>query len=167
MGQAETLARSPAKGDIARSEIAAFYDDYVVGLDEGRIEQWPEFFTDDAFYRVTAWENFERSLPHSLIYCDGRSMIVDRALAIRQTTVHEVRRLRYFVSGLSVAMESGMARVRSNFLVIEALSDRDPQVFLVGRSHDEVVRTPDGLRFRKRVCVYDNYRILTSLIMPV
>ena len=156
--------RAPAQ---LRAEVAAFLDDYAVCLDEGDLERWPTYFSEDAHYRVTGWDNYEANLPHSLIYCDSRSMIVDRAVAVRQTTVHEVRRLRHFFSGLVVKEENSSIGLKSNFLIVESLSDRDPQVFLVGRSYDTLVRLDGELKFQRRLCVYDNYRILTSLIMPV
>ena len=152
---------------MLRAEVAAFLDDYAVCLDEGHLERWPDYFGPDALYRVTSWENHERNLAHSLIYCDGRQMIVDRAVAIRQTTVYERRRLRHFHSALVIQQETPDIRIRTNFLVIESLSDRDPQVFLVGTTHDTLERVDGRLRFKSRLCVYDNYRILTSLIMPV
>jgi salicylate 5-hydroxylase small subunit len=40
-------------------------------------------------------------------------------------------------------------------------------VFNVGRYLDTVVRTPDGLRFESRVCVYDSEMIPNSIIYPI
>jgi salicylate 5-hydroxylase small subunit len=40
-------------------------------------------------------------------------------------------------------------------------------VFNVGRYLDTVVRTPQGLRFAARVCVYDSELIPNSIIYPI
>jgi anthranilate 1,2-dioxygenase small subunit len=56
---------------------------------------------------------------------------------------------------------------QASFAVFECLSDREPHVFMVGRYLDKVRREDSGFRFQERVCVYDNYRIRTSLVLPV
>ena len=58
-------------------------------------------------------------------------------------------------------------RAEANYAILECLSDRDPIVNMVGRYLDVLVRTDDGFRLKDRWCVYDNYRIRTSLIVPV
>jgi hypothetical protein len=36
---------------------------YAAALDERRFDDWPEFFLEDACYKVQARENFDRGLP--------------------------------------------------------------------------------------------------------
>ena len=48
---------SPAEARDLRFEIEEFNIDYARVLDEQDIDRWPEFFTEDGFYRVTAREN--------------------------------------------------------------------------------------------------------------
>ena len=41
--------------DIARRlEIAELYTDYVLCLDAGELERWPDFFVAEASYRITS-----------------------------------------------------------------------------------------------------------------
>ena len=40
-------------------EVEALYYDYAAAIDE-EVERWPDLFTDDARYRVTSRENFDR-----------------------------------------------------------------------------------------------------------
>jgi len=40
-------------------------------------------------------------------------------------------------------------------------------VFNVGRSLDEIVRTPGGLRFASRLAIYDSELIPNSIIYPI
>ena len=40
-------------------------------------------------------------------------------------------------------------------------------VFNVGRYLDDVVRTPQGLKFESRECVYDSEMIPNSIIYPI
>ncbi len=100
----------------------------------------------------------------------GRAMPpwLDRVAALRATTVYEPRMLRHMVSGVRVAAIDGdTIRGGANFVVFESLSDREPHILMVGRYLDTLVRGPDSLRFSERLCIYDNYRIRTSLIIPV
>ena len=151
-----------------RAALRDFYEDYAVCLDEMELEKWPDFFVEDCRYRVLSRENHDRGLPLSLIYCDGRNMLKDRVTALRETTVYEPRSLRHFISGLRVISADGdVIRSQANFAILESLSDREPTVNLVGRYLDVIVETGDGFMLKDRYCVYDNYRIRTSLIIPV
>jgi salicylate 5-hydroxylase small subunit len=40
-------------------------------------------------------------------------------------------------------------------------------VYNVGRYVDEIMRTPAGLKFASRLCVYDSEMVLNSLIYPI
>jgi salicylate 5-hydroxylase small subunit len=37
----------------------------------------------------------------------------------------------------------------------------------VGYYHDDIVRTPEGLKFQSRLCVYDSEMIANSIIYPI
>ncbi len=69
----------------ARWQVEEFHYEYAAGLERGEIEQWPDFFTDDALYRVIARDNEESGLPLGLIYCEGKGLLRDRASAIVHT----------------------------------------------------------------------------------
>jgi anthranilate 1,2-dioxygenase small subunit len=102
------------------------------------------------------------------MHCDGRAMLKDRILAIRETQVYEPRTWRHFISGLRiVSTESDTIRARANFLVTEAMSDQNPAVFVVGRYFDTLVRRNGRLLFKVRIAVCDNHHVRRSLIMPV
>jgi anthranilate 1,2-dioxygenase small subunit len=151
-----------------RAELRDFYEEYAVCLDEDELERWPDFFTEDCRYRVTSRENYDQQLPYGLIYCINKNMLKDRLMALRQTTMFEPRSLRHFISALRVRQVDGdTIQAQANFAILESLSDREPVVNMVGRYIDTIVRTPDGFLFKDRDCIADNYRIRTSLIIPV
>ncbi|MBT0134853.1 ring-hydroxylating dioxygenase subunit beta, partial [Listeria seeligeri] len=50
-----------------RARLRDFYDDYAYCLDEDRLEEWPDFFTEDCHYRVLSRENHDAGLPLGLI----------------------------------------------------------------------------------------------------
>ena len=151
-----------------RVELRDLYDDYASCLDEMDLDAWSGFFTDDCTYKVISFENYSQDLPLALIECRGIGMVRDRVAAIRETTVYEPRLLRHFVSGVRVdGVEKEIVAARANFLIAENLSDREPQIAMVGRYLDRLVRVDTALRFRERLCVVDNYRIRTSLVVLV
>ena len=151
-----------------RAELRDLYDDYASALDEMDLDAWSGFFTADCTYKVISFENHSQDLPLALIECRGIGMVRDRVAAIRETAVYEPRQLRHFVSGVRVDRAEGeVVAARANFLIAESLSDREPQIAVVGRYLDRLVRVGTALRFRERLCVVDNYRIRTSLVVPV
>lgn len=151
-----------------RDEIEQLYDDYAETADRLDLEAWPAFFTDDCLYLVTSRENHDAGLPHGTIYCEGLAMVRDRAAATRDCTVYEPRFLRHFVGRVKVdAVDGDTVRARASVLVIESVSDKEPHVLIVGEYHDVLRRGADGLKFKERRVVYDNYRIVNSLVFPV
>ncbi|MDO9490054.1 MAG: aromatic-ring-hydroxylating dioxygenase subunit beta [Sphingomonadaceae bacterium] len=45
-------------------------------IDEDRLEEWPELFTQECVYKIIARENVDRGLPITAIFCDSRKMLV-------------------------------------------------------------------------------------------
>lgn len=163
-----TPLTASAVGAEQLQQLRQFYEDYADTVDEPDLEAWPAFFMPDCLYQVISRENHHAGLPHAIMHCEGIGMVRDRAAAIRECTVYEPRCLRHFLHGLRVTGREGEdLRTRCNFLVVECTSDDDPRLLLVGQYLDIVVPTPDGFRFRERLCVYDNYRIHNSLVFPV
>ena len=67
----------PAALRELRQEIEEFNAEYAHVLDEGDLEDWIDFFAEDAVYRITGRENADAGLPIGLMYCDGRGMFVE------------------------------------------------------------------------------------------
>src|SRR5580698_3651570 len=136
-----------------RRELTAivrdFYDDYAICLDDGDLGRWVDFFTDDGIYKVISAENFAAELPLCAIECTGRAMIKDRVAAIATTTVYEPRLLRHMVSGVRVNRIAETIEAQANFVVFEALSDREPHLLMMGRYLDKIARAGATLRFRE------------------
>lgn len=151
-----------------RQELRDLYEDYASALDAEELGAMPAFFTEDALYRVISRENHDDGLAHAPIYCRGRAMIEDRVNATRAAALYQPRSLRHFISGVRVtAVEGDEIHAAANFLIIESLIEREPEILMVGRYIDRLVREDGVLRFRERTCVYDNYQIRTTLVIPV
>lgn len=153
---------------LLRNELTSLYERYARTLEQKDLHAWTGFFTEEALYRVISMESFKQGLPHATLYCDGKPMIRDRATLLGEVSYYENRQLRYFISGLNFSRsEDGVIHSRANFLVIESLFDAEPQILMVGEYVDEIEMEPEGLMFRKRSAVYDQYRIRTTLVYPV
>ena len=141
---------------------------YAAALDEKRFDDWPGFFMEDGRYTVQARENFDRGLPLALIALESRGMMKDRVYGVTQTIYHAPYYTRHVVSPAQVtAQEGGLVRAQSNYAVFRTRPGDASEVYNVGRYIDEIVRTPDGLKFASRLCVYDSEMVLNSLIYPV
>src|SRR5262249_6179434 len=122
-----------------RHEVEMFNAAYAAALDEQRLSDWVEMFTDDARYVVISRENADRSMPVGLIYCDSKGMIYDRAFALEKTAMFAPRYLRHIIGNLQLLGEDrpGEIRARANYLVLQVLFDRpDAKLHQVGVYHD-------------------------------
>lgn len=150
-----------------RAEVRDLHDDYAIALDELNFASWIGLFSEGCRYRVVSLENFTQRLPLSTIECHGLGSLRDRVAAIRETAVFEPRTLRRIVSATRVNGVDGDILAQANFAIFESLSDREPHLFMTGRYLDRLAREDGRLKLRERVCVFDNYRVRTSLVYPV
>lgn len=160
---------APAELRDLRLEIEDFNAEYAAILDAGRVAEWPDFFTEDAIYRITGRENWDGNLPVGLVYCEGMGMLRDRALAIARTTMFAPRYLLHQISNTRVLSvdASGPIAAEANYALYETLVDERTTLQQVGRYHDKFARDGGRLRLKERHCVYDSVIIDTALIYPV
>jgi 3-phenylpropionate/cinnamic acid dioxygenase small subunit len=151
-----------------RMEIEEFHADYCWTLDCGDVERWPEYFTDDAVYRITARENADAGLPVGLVYADSRAMIRDRAFAIKHTQMYAPRSMQHFVTNVRVLQVKDAAiKAQSNYLLLQTLVDGPTTIHQAGRYYDTFVRSGKRLLLKERQCVYDTVLIANDLVLPV
>lgn len=157
---------------LLRSEVDRLNAEYAAALDERRFDDWPGFFTDDGEYVVQARENFDRGLPLALIALESRGMMKDRVYGITQTIYHRPYYTRHVVGPARMLPvqdgdEGGLVRAQAHYAVFRTRPGEASEVYNVGRYLDELVRTGDGLKLRRRRCVYDSEMVLNSLIYPI
>ncbi len=160
---------SPVERRELRLLIEEFNTAYARVLDEQNVESWPDFFTEDGFYRVTARENAQEDLPVGLVWCEGRAMMRDRAVAIRSTMVFAPRYLRHFNSNVAVLGidEAGHILSESNYLVLETLMEDETRILQAGMYRDRFERVGDSLLLSARDCIYDSLLIPNDMVFPV
>jgi anthranilate 1,2-dioxygenase small subunit len=151
-----------------RLEIEEFHAAYCWTLDCGDVEHWPEYFTDDAVYRITARENADAGLPVGLVYADSKAMIRDRAFALKHTQMYAPRTLQHFVTNVRVLQAKGdTIKAQSNYLLLQTLVDGPTTLQQSGRYYDSFVRLEGSLKLKERQCIYDTVLIANDLVLPV
>lgn len=149
-------------------ELHQLQEAYVHALDNDRLEDWPEFFTDDCLYEIIPRENVDAGLPIGIIYCDSKRMLRDRVLSLRHANIYEAHRYRHMTSGLMIkTIDADTAETDSSYVVIQTLQDGESTVYQAGRYLDRVVRTESGWRYAKRRVIYDTLRVATLLATPI
>ncbi len=148
--------------------LGQLYADYASAVDAGQWGVWPEFFTDDGVYRLQPRENHERGFPLATLALRGKGMLRDRVYGIQETLFHDPYYQRHVV-GMPVVREvlAQGWRCEANYAVFRTKLSEPTTVFNVGRTLDVVVRTPAGLKFAVRECIYDSEMIPNSIIYPV
>jgi 3-phenylpropionate/cinnamic acid dioxygenase small subunit len=158
----------PRETREARLAIEEFHADYCWTLDCGDVERWPEYFTDDAVYRITARENADAGLPVGLVYADSKAMIRDRAFAIKHTQMYAPRTMQHLVTNVRVLEVKGdEVKAQSNYLLLQTLVDGPTTIQQSGRYFDTFVRTGGKLLLKERQCIYDTVLIANDLVLPV
>jgi anthranilate 1,2-dioxygenase small subunit len=153
---------------VQRLELEQLYAEYVHCLDGDELEHWPDFFTEDCFYRITSAENYEAGLPLGLIYATSRNMLTDRVSALRQANIYEPQRYRHLVSAIKIVGDAaGVLALVANFLVVRTMQDGDMTLFAAGRYVDRVRRDGAAWKFATKIAVLDSRQIDTLLAIPL
>lgn len=143
--------------------------EYAAAIDDDRLEDWPNYFVDDCFYRVTTFDNFQRGMAAGLVYADSKDMLRDRVLSLRKANVYESQRYRHIV-GLPRIIgkaDNGNVRVETGFMVMRIVRRAGTDVFATGRYIDEIVVANDEALLKSREVVCDSTRIDTLLAIPL
>ena len=153
---------------LLQHDIDRLNADYGAALDEKRFDDWPGFFLPEGKYTVQARENFDRGLPLALIALESQGMMKDRVYGVTQTIYHGPYYTRHVIgSAMVLGQEGSRIRAQANYAVFRTRPGDSSEVYNVGRYVDEIERTPDGLKFASRLCVYDSEMVLNSLIYPI
>jgi salicylate 5-hydroxylase small subunit len=154
--------------------ITALYQDCAAALDARELNRWPDFFTEEASYRLQSRENFDRGLPLATMAFESRGMLKDRVYGASETIYHDPYHQRHVI-GAPRVLQTGEGnaegprwwRCEASYVVIRTRRDALPEILSVGRSIDRIVATPEGMRFAERIVVFDNDLIPNSIIDPI
>lgn len=151
-----------------RRGIEDLFAAYVECIDEGRLEEWPDFFVEECRYRITSRADHMAGLPHGVVYAASRGMLLDRITALRQANLFEPHHYRHIVGPIRVgSVADGVAEVAANFFAARIMHDGGTSLFATGRTLDRVAVARAPYRFIERLVILDSHKIDTLLVIPL
>ena len=163
-----TMDGSVNLGADVRREIEDLIADYAHAIDDDRLEEWPDFFTDDCSYRIINRENHAKGRRVGIMDCSSKGMLRDRILALREANVYEPHFYRHLQCGIRITGMDGDAYVvETSFAIVRTMQEGDMSIFCAGKFVDEIVFDGDTPLFRKRLVVTDSNRIHTLIVIPI
>ena len=148
--------------------VENFLADYAHRLDDGRIDDWTGFFTEDAVYQITTRENFAAGYPIGIVLCNGRGMMEDRVLALKTANVFEPHTHCHIVGRPELERVSpGVVGARSNFSVYRTMESGATVLFAIGKYLDRIVFEAGQPRFRERRVILDSRCIDVLMVYPL
>ena len=159
--------RADAGAGVRRS-IEDFIVDYAHMIDDDRLEEWPDCFTDPCVYRIINRENHAGNRAIGVMECRSRGMLRDRIKALREANVYEPHVYRHLLSGTRIlGCDGGVWRAETSYTVIRTMQEGDMSVFSAGKYVDEIVLDAGRPRFRSRIVVTDSARVHTLVVIPL
>ena len=141
---------------------------YASVIDNDRLEEWPNFFTEDCLYRIATKEDFDQDLLFGVILATSRNMLIDRVTSLREANIYESQCYRHIISTPLILQEkNNMYEVETNFIVVRIMHDGDSMLFASGRYLDKIKRTTSYLLFAERVVITDSKKFDTLLAIPL
>jgi salicylate 5-hydroxylase small subunit len=152
--------------------LIELYTRYAQVVDSSEWDKWPDFFVEDGTYHLQPRENHDAGLPLCLLALESRAMIEDRVFGVRETMYHDPYYQRHVVGtprvlDVTSGGEGEEIKSEANYIVVRTKRDGLTEVFNAGYYRDVIVKTPEGLKFKSRLCVYDSELILNSVIYPI
>jgi anthranilate 1,2-dioxygenase small subunit len=141
---------------------------YAQCLDDNRLSDWPDFFTEEGRYLIHPRENLDAGMEGYWLYFENKRMLRDRVVSLLEVNIYQIRRERRFVSNVMLTGRDGDAWLaRANYMVVHTDNEGRSSVFSVGEYRDRIVESGAGLRFSERQVVADTFLVPSHLSMPI
>ena len=151
-----------------RDAVVALLADYVHLIDEDRLEDWVELFTDDCTYKILSRENVEAGYPLELMACNNKGMLRDRVVSLREANLYNLHTDKHVLSVVRVlGVDDGVWSVQANFSVYQSTLDGETDLFAVGTYRDKVVFQEGRPLFAEKLVVNDTFAVARMLSTPI
>ncbi len=152
----------------AERRIQALIHDYAHCIDDDRLEEWPDFFTEDCVYQVISRDDHAAGLPVGVMTCTSRGMLIDRILSLRKANIYEPHVYRHLISAISLrGQEDGIWTVQTGYAVIRTMQEGDVSMFSTGKYLDRIDLAGARALFRERRVIFDSRRVDTLMVIPI
>ncbi len=137
-------------------------------IDDDALDSWPDFFTEEAPYRIVPRESYEAGEPIGILSCQGRGMMRDRVLALRTANIFEPHTFCHVLSrpALSRAGDGTLAS-RCNFALYRTQQAGGTELFAAGKYLDQIVERNGSLLLGSREVVLESRRIDILIVLPI
>ena len=155
-----------------RDQVEELMHAYVHCIDDDRLEDWPNFFTETCLYKVIPRENVDQGMSIGVIYCDSRGMLKDRVVAYRDANLYAPFFYRHLVSNVMITgQENGIVSAQSNYVVYRTKADPiqygETEIYNAGKYVDKIVFENGVAKFKEKIVVLDTCRIKSLLVVPL
>jgi anthranilate 1,2-dioxygenase small subunit len=158
-----TLPRAELMREVA--DLVALHAELI---DDDRLEEWPELFTEDCLYSVIPRENADRGLPVATIFCDSRGMLVDRVVSLRRANIFPVHNYRHIISTSRIhELTPDVVTAQTNYVVLQTRNIGQSFVYNTGKYIDQIVYDGGRFLFRSKKAVFDTDLVDTLMVRPI
>jgi anthranilate 1,2-dioxygenase small subunit len=156
-----------SEAEIEREIVALNYR-YARCLDENRLDEWPEFFTEEGRYLIQPRDNLDQGLEGYWLYFENKRMLRDRVVSLKDVNIYKIHYERRLVSNVEMTGRDGDGWLaRANYLLMHTDNEGRSSVFSVGEYRDRIVTAEGALRFRERLVIADTFVVPSHLSMPI
>jgi len=151
-----------------REQVEDLLAEYAWRLDNDKLEEWTELFTQDARYEILPRDNLDRGYSLALMCCRNQAMLRDRVLALRVANEYNLHYDRHVISVpkyISVGDEEIV--FEANYVVIQTDQHGNSKVFSSGVYKDRVVMQDGILRIKEKLVVVDTFCVPTLIATPL
>jgi p-cumate 2,3-dioxygenase subunit beta len=146
----------------SRDQIEDFLYHEAELLDDWRLPEWAELYTDDAQYDVTSLDSADpvnsSSRDTLFLLADDKERLTSRAKRLMKKTAHAEyphSKVRHVIGNVRLGpAENGEIKVKANFIVYRTKEDTTSTY--MGQMHYVLVAAGSGgFRIRRKRCVLD------------
>jgi anthranilate 1,2-dioxygenase small subunit len=149
-------------------EIYGLLAHYGLLLDEDRLEEWVELFTDNANYRVITRENKKLNLPAAVIWCDNKNMIRDRIHSYRNVNEYNLHYDRHVISLPRIKqINDSEYHVQASYSLFQTTLEGTSILFSVGEYEFSLILKEGLLKIKSLEVISDTGAFETLLATPI
>ena len=150
-----------------KPNCAAVYEllaEYGALIDAAKFDEWLDLFAEECRYQVMPRENFDRSLPAALIFCDSRAMLEDRIRALCEANKYNIHTDRHII-GLPRILDDGL--IEAPFAVYQTDQEGETRLFATGLYRDRLEPAGPRLKICDKLILLDTFAVPSLLATPL
>jgi anthranilate 1,2-dioxygenase small subunit len=153
---------------LDRAVVHDLLAEYGALLDSSKYDEWLGLFARECRYHVIPRENYDRGLPVGLMFCDSRTMLEDRIMALREANKYNIHTDRHVI-GLPrlLPTDAEGLMVEAPFAVFQTDQEGATRLFATGLYRDRLEPAEGGLKIGNKLVLLDTFAVPTLLATPL